>query len=131
MVLAEPYRFAHTVSATWTSTIITDSTALCMLTQSRRFVAVDWGFTLLIVVYAPPNVPILQMEDTMKEIKDAVVHFSFNRLPNMFLRDFNTKSVAQRSSRTDERGEHVTKWAAELDLQEGKARALDGKENLS
>lgn len=70
------------------------------LKRGNVFVAVNWGGTLVVAVYAPPNASLYhrsqipsQMECMMNEVRNAVISFSVNRRQTLVLRDFNAKSV--------------------------------------
>lgn len=76
--------------------------------RGSGFVTVTWGEMALIGVYFSPNKNLAELEEFLDELGAAVGRAGSNKI--LILGDFNAKSTAWGSPRTDVRGEEVEDW---------------------
>ena len=121
-VVAEPYRIPpNNCSGDLTGTVMilraesTDSPNIKEIETGRGYVAVAWGETIIVGLYASPNDPITSLQKILDSVSNCVRRESSQDV--LIFGDFNAKSKLWGSPQTDHRGEAVAEWAAELDLQ--------------
>lgn len=84
-----------------------------MAVSGSRFVAVNCGPYLVISLYAPPSIGIIEFNALLDELSCALS----SRAEKIILTgDFNAKARIWGSNTTDRRGLLLTRWAAERDL---------------
>lgn len=86
-----------------------------LLERGVGYVAAEWAGIAAVAVYAPPGRPLVDFGDFLDSLAGAVRRCLFAR-PTIVLGDFNAKSTAWGSPRTDARGAAVLDWAAGLGL---------------
>ncbi|XP_076393336.1 uncharacterized protein LOC143265394 [Megachile rotundata] len=121
-VVAEPNRVL--VQSNWTGDDLASvaifwsgrrgSPPCSLVERGRGFVAVSWGDTVVVGIYAPPSWPLASFELFLDEVRLCVSHCLPR--PVIVLGDFNAKATAWGSPRTDARGETLLDWAAGLEL---------------
>lgn len=129
-VIAEPYRIPQLNccgDSTGMAAIIragkNDSPAITTITKGQGYVIVQWGEMYIAGLYASPNAPLSSLQAMLDDMRNKIAPLMSEDL--IICGDFNAKSTLWGSPRTNPRGEAVTEWAAELDLQ----LLNDGREN--
>lgn len=121
-VVTEPYAVPD--RATWfgdtagvvaiAGTAIAEAPPLSLVCRGQGYVAVEWGGTKVVGVYASPNRPLRELEDLL-EVVGAIVIGS-PPSPTLVAGDLNAKHRRWGSLRSDARGEAVWEWAVATGL---------------
>nr|XP_033337116.1 uncharacterized protein LOC117226650 [Megalopta genalis] len=117
-VVAEPYRVPdhpHWMGDSGGSAAIywvgrPGSPACSVIERDWGFLAVDWGGTAVVAIYAPPRRSLEEFEQCLDEVGRCVSR-CLSR-PVLVLGDLNAKATAWGSPRTDARGREATAPAA-------------------
>nr|XP_033339381.1 uncharacterized protein LOC117227934 [Megalopta genalis] len=90
------------------------SPACSVIERDWGFLAVDWGGTAVVAIYAPPRRSLEKFEQCL----DGVGRCVSRCLPRpvLILGDFNAKATAWGSLRAEARGREVLEWAAGLEF---------------
>lgn len=122
-IISEPYRVPKdrtnwasddegTVAITWRTS---QDFPPCVPVEKRPgMIVVDWGRYTIISVYISPNASMIVFEDWLEDLTDCINRRRVR--PKIIAGDFNSKSQAWGSNRTDARGKMVEKWAAQNSL---------------
>ena len=121
-VISEPYRILNNnCVGDLTGTVMAlrinsdDSPGMRAIEKGQGYVAVAWGGLVVIGLYASPNVPVAGLQYLLDRVRNCIRRLAVGDI--LVLGDFNAKSTAWGSPRTNPRGQAVTEWAAELGLQ--------------
>ena len=121
-VISEPYRILNNnCVGDLTGTVMAlridsdDSPGMRAIEKGQGYVAVAWGGLAVIGLYASPNVPVAGLQYLLDRVRNCIRRLAVGDI--LVLGDFNAKSTAWGSPRTNPRGQAVTEWAAELGLQ--------------
>ena len=90
-----------------------DSTGMRAIEKGQGKVAVAWGGLVIVGLYASPNVPVAAWHYLLDSVRNCI---SLLAVGDILVGDFNAKSTAWGSPRTNPRSQAVTEWAAELGL---------------
>ncbi|XP_029173718.1 uncharacterized protein LOC114942512 [Nylanderia fulva] len=120
-IVAEPYRVPskNWVQSTDGLAAITrrntpDSPPLNLIGAHKGIVTASWGPIIVISVYLPPSLKNEDFGGRLRILEREIARH--HPKPVIIAGDFNAKSTAWGSPRTDWRGNEVEEWAAQCDL---------------
>lgn len=85
-----------------------------VIDRGRDYVTADIGEFKLVSVYISPNSTREEFLEFLDDLSDEVRRLNGRKV--IVCGDFNSKSIAWGSPRTDRRGKMVEEWAAEVDM---------------